>query len=103
MKPVKYLVLSVIVLSLFTWACASAPKEGPAAGKTAQPAAAGGVLADIHAKKQINCDACHGTSGNIVDDNEQPVNSNCVKCHGPLSEVGKKATGHINPHRSHLG
>ncbi len=103
MKSVKYLVLSVLILSLFSWSCASTPKEGPVAGKSAQPAPATLFLADIHAKKQINCDACHGTSGNIVDDNEQPVNSNCVKCHGPLSEVGKKATGHINPHRSHLG
>jgi fumarate reductase flavoprotein subunit len=103
MKPVKYLVLSVLVLSLFSWSCASAPKKEAAAAKPAQPAPAGAFLADMHAKKQVNCDACHGTGGTAVDDNEQPVNMNCVKCHGALAEVAKKATGHINPHKSHLG
>jgi fumarate reductase flavoprotein subunit len=103
MKPVKYLLLSVLVLSLFSWSCASAPKKEAAAAKPAQPAPAGAFLADTHAKKQVNCDACHGASGNVVDDNEQPVNMNCVKCHGALADVAKKATGHINPHKSHLG
>ena len=41
--------------------------------------------------------------GSTVDDNEQPVNMNCVKCHGTLADLAKKATGHINPHKSHLG
>jgi len=107
MKPVKYLALSVLILSLFSWSCASAPKEKSAAGEPAQAekaaAASDVVLADVHAKKQVNCDACHGMGGNVVDDNEQPVNMNCVRCHGALSEVAKKATGHINPHKSHLG
>ncbi|MBS1125913.1 MAG: flavocytochrome c [Nitrospirae bacterium] len=103
MKPFKYLVLAVLIVSLFSWSCASAKKEGPTAGKTEKPAAAGAFLADMHAKKQVNCDACHGTGGNVVDDNEQPVNSNCIKCHGALSDMAKKATGHINPHKSHLG
>jgi len=120
MKPTKSFVLAVLMLSLFAWSCASAPKEKPAESRPAQaekvaeakpaeakpapaPAAAAAMLADMHAAKQIACDACHGTGGNVVDDNEQPVNMNCVKCHGDLSEVAKKATGHINPHRSHLG
>jgi fumarate reductase flavoprotein subunit len=102
MKPVKFLVLSVFVLSLFSWSCASAPKKDAAAAKPAHPAPAA-FLADMHAGKQVNCDACHGTGGNVVDDNEQPVNMNCVKCHGALADVAKKATGHVNPHKSHLG
>ena len=88
MKPVKYLVLSVLILSLFSLSCASAPKEKAAAGKPTQvekaAAASDVVLAEVHARKQVNCDACHGTGGNAVDDSEQPVNSNCIKCHGAL-------------------
>jgi hypothetical protein len=95
MKPFKHLVLSVLVVSLFSWSCASAPKKEAAAAKPAQPAPAGIFLADTHAKKQVNCDACHGTGSTVVDDNEQPVNMNCVKCHGALADVAKKATGHI--------
>jgi fumarate reductase flavoprotein subunit len=120
MKPIKSIVLASLVAALFVWACASAPKEKPAAEKPAQAekaaevkpaeaktapvsAAQAAVLADMHAAKQVACDACHGTGGTVVDDNEQPVNGNCVKCHGSLSDVGKKAAGHINPHKSHLG
>jgi fumarate reductase flavoprotein subunit len=93
----------MFVLSLFSWSCTSTPKKETAAARPAQPPAASAFLADMHAAKQIACDACHGTGGNVVDDNEQPVNTNCIKCHGPLSDVAKKATGHINPHKSHLG
>jgi fumarate reductase flavoprotein subunit len=103
MKPVINVVLAVLVVCLFSWACASAPKKDAAAATTAQPAPASAFLADMHAKKQVNCDSCHGTGGNVVDDNEQPVNGNCIKCHGTLADVGKKAAGHINPHKSHLG
>ena len=108
MKTVKgiAIVLAILILSLFSWSCASAPKEKAAekpAQVATQTAATDGFLAGVHAKKQVNCEACHGTGGNLVDDNEQPVNMNCVKCHGALSEVAKKATGHINPHKSHLG
>jgi fumarate reductase flavoprotein subunit len=91
----------MLILPFFVWACASAPMEKPTTEKPAVVKDA--VLADLHQAKQIGCEACHGTGGNVVDDNEQPVNSNCVKCHGSLSDVGKKAAGHINPHTSHLG
>ena len=101
MKRLVRIVLAALVVASFAWSCASALKEKPAAEK---PAAAKGFLADIHQGKQIGCDGCHGTAaGNVVDDNEQPVNDNCVKCHGGLTEVAKKDTGHINAHKSHLG
>jgi fumarate reductase flavoprotein subunit len=106
MKPTRIIVLAALVLTLFSWSCASAPKEKAMAEKPAQAEKAvskDSFLAGVHVKKQVNCEACHGTSGNVVDDNEQPVNMNCVKCHGALPEVAKKATGHINPHKSHLG
>ena len=103
MKPVELFTLSVLIVSLFSWSCASVPKKDAAADKTEQAAPADAFLADTHAKKQINCEACHGTGGAAVDDNEQPVNMNCIKCHGASSELAKKATGHINPHKSHLG
>jgi hypothetical protein len=45
------------MLSLFAWSCASAPKQKPAE----KPAAAkSAFLADMHAGKQVNCEACHG-------------------------------------------
>ena len=103
MKMIKYFVLSALMLSLFLWSCASAPKKDASAAKPDKPVSAGVFLADMHAAKQVTCDACHGTGGTVVDDNEQPVNSNCAKCHGALADVAKKATGHINPHKSHLG
>jgi hypothetical protein len=102
MKPIKIIALVSLVLSLFVWSCATGPKE-KASEKPAQAVAKDAFLAGAHAMKQVNCDGCHGTGGTVVDDNEQPVNSNCVKCHGALDEVAKKATGHINPHKSHLG
>ncbi len=106
MTKLRSIILSVLVLSLFSWSCATTPKE-KAPEKPAQAAmpapAKDAFLAGVHIKKQVSCDGCHGTAGNVVDDNEQPVNSNCVKCHGDLAEVAKKATGHINPHKSHLG
>ena len=101
MRPVKYLVLRCS--GVLSWSCASTPKKDAVAAKPAQPAPVSAFLADMHAKKQVNCDACHGAGSTVVDDNEQPVNANCVKCHGALSDVAKKATGHINPHKSHLG
>ncbi len=108
MRPLKCLLLAVLVLSWFMWSCASTPKEKSAEGTQAQKemqvAEKSIFLDDMHAPaKQENCDACHGTAGNNVDDNEEPVNSNCIKCHGTLSDMGQKAAGHINPHRSHLG
>ncbi len=101
MKSPNSIVLAMLVATLFSWSCASTPKKESAAAKPATTA--GVMLADLHASKQLGCDVCHGTGGTLVDDNEEPVNSNCVKCHGSLSEVGKKAAGHINPHKSHLG
>jgi fumarate reductase flavoprotein subunit len=106
MKPIKGIVLMALVVALFAWACASAPKEKAAAEKPAQAekaAAKDTFLAGVHIKKQVNCEGCHGKAGNVVDDNEQPVNMNCITCHGALDEVAKKATGPINPHKSHLG
>jgi fumarate reductase flavoprotein subunit len=103
MKPINGISLTILVLSLLTWSCASAPKKDVAADKPSQQILASAFLADMHAKKQVNCDACHGSGGTVVDDNEQPVNMNCVKCHGALADVAKKATGHVNPHKSHLG
>jgi fumarate reductase flavoprotein subunit len=93
-KTINSIALTVLVLLLLTWSCASVPKKDVAAGA---------FLADMHAMKKVNCDACHGAGGTVVDDNEQPVNMNCVKCHGTLADVAKKATGHVNPHNSHLG
>jgi fumarate reductase flavoprotein subunit len=107
MNSGKSVILAVLILSLFSWSCASTAKDKSVAEKPAQvatPAAAmGSMLADMHTAKQVGCEACHGTVGNVVDDNEQPVNANCVKCHITHSNVGKKTTGHINPHKSHLG
>ena len=107
MNSGKSVILAVLILSLFSRSCASTPKDKSVAEKPAQvatPAAAkGSMLADMHTAKQVGCEACHGTVGNVVDDNEQPVNANCVKCHITHSNVGKKTTGHINPHKSHLG
>jgi fumarate reductase flavoprotein subunit len=102
MKPIKGIVLVSLVVALFAWSCASAPKE-KAAAEPAQVAAKDTFLAGVHIKKQVNCEGCHGTGGNVVNDNEQPVNMNCITCHGALSEVAKKSTSPINPHKSHLG
>jgi fumarate reductase flavoprotein subunit len=101
MKPIKGIVLAVLVLSLVSLSCATGPKEKAKPEKAA--AVTSVVLADLHAAKKLACDSCHGAGATVVDDNEQPVNSNCIKCHGALSEVAKKATGHINPHKAHLG
>jgi fumarate reductase flavoprotein subunit len=115
MKPIKGIVLVSLVVALFVWSCASAPKEKAAAEKPAAVATAAtataavdavakdAFLAGVHLKKQVNCEGCHGTGGNVVDDNEQPVNMNCITCHGALDEVAKKSTAPINPHKSHLG
>ena len=92
MKPIKGIVLATLVVALFVWACASAPKEKAAEtpAQAEKAIAKDAFLVGAHIKKQVNCEGCHGTGGNVVDDNEQPVNMNCVKCHGALDEVAKK-------------
>ncbi|KAB0671995.1 flavocytochrome c [Oryzomonas sagensis] len=63
-----------------------------------------GMLADLHAKKEFKCAACHGNDKKItVDDNETTVNKNCTACHGSLAEMATHTKEHINPHKSHLG
>ena len=104
MKSAKLVVLAVLVLSLCSWSYAVS-KEEKAAVKPAATATAPqeGFLAGMHDKESIPCAGCHGPDVNALDDSEQPVNANCVGCHGTLTELAKKATGHINPHKTHLG
>jgi fumarate reductase flavoprotein subunit len=62
------------------------------------------LLADLHAKNDVNCAACHGDSKKItVDDNESVVNKNCTTCHGTLAALSANSKEAINPHKSHLG
>ena len=62
------------------------------------------LLADLHAKNDVNCVACHGDSKKItVDDNESIANKNCVTCHGTLAALSANSKEAINPHKSHLG
>ncbi len=107
MKLIRILFLLAIVSSLSLWSCTTVPTEkasGEKATQVEKAALKGGFLADMHQGKQVSCDGCHGTvADNVVNDNEQPVNDNCIKCHGGLEEVVKKDTGHIKPHKSHLG
>lgn len=64
----------------------------------------GTLLADLHAKNDLDCAACHGDGKEItVDDNESVVNQNCATCHGTLAELSVKSKEAINPHKSHLG
>lgn len=61
-------------------------------------------LADLHKSNQVGCADCHGKAKKIVvDDSEKGVNKRCVDCHGTLSQLSANASGHINPHGSHLG
>jgi fumarate reductase flavoprotein subunit len=76
------------------------------AAQAAKDAAGGSgtLLADLHAKNDLDCAACHGDGKEImVDDNEAVVNQNCATCHGTLTELSVNSKEAINPHKSHLG
>lgn len=101
-----FLFLFVGVLGILAAAC-TIPQAQPARQGAVQPEKAAiapgvGSLADIHTFKAVDCAACHGKTTE-VDDNETFVNAQCVGCHGPLAEIAKKAQGHINPHKAHIG
>jgi len=67
-------------------------------------AAEGAALAQLHQANKVTCADCHGTAKKVVvDDSERGVNQRCINCHGNLDVLAVKGTGHINPHKSHLG
>jgi len=67
-------------------------------------AAEGATLAQLHQASKVACTDCHGKAKRIVvDDSERSVNQQCTNCHGNLDVLAVKGTGHINPHKSHLG
>lgn len=75
-----------------------------AAGSAAAASGSGKYLADRHAARGIQCDACHTPDKKVKQSGDFDV---CVDCHGDYAAMIKKTDakyqGKVNPHAQHEG